>query len=321
MKKIIYQLADIAILPFTYFFARFFKAARKRNFKDLQLTKKAMLSVGMFPIVDHYYEPLFDKKYLRYPLSQPRNLPGIDFNIDEQIDLIGMFKYTEELLSIPMESTGKELEYCYNEGMFRSGDAEYLYNMIRHFKPKKLVEIGSGHSTLLAIKAIEQNKKENITYGCEHICIEPFENKWLEKTGVKIKREQVENIKSDFFESLGKNDILFIDSSHMIRPQGDVLYEYQEILPVLKSGVVIHIHDIFSPRDYLEEWMDEHRFWNEQYLLEAFLCFNKDFRVIGSTNYLMHNYFDEFTKACPVLKIQVERGIKREPGSFWMVRN
>jgi hypothetical protein len=321
MKKIIYQLADIFLLPFSYLFARFLKASRKRNFKDLRNTKRVLLSVGVFPIVDHYYEPLFDKKHLRHSLSTPRNLPGIDFNISEQLDLIKSFNYNDELLSIPEKSTGKEIEYCYNEGMFKTGDAEYLYNMIRHFKPKKLVEIGSGHSTLLAIKAIEQNRIENKEYSCEHICIEPFENRWLEKTGVKIMREQVENIKPKFFESLDKNDILFIDSSHMIRPQGDVLYEYQEILPVLKSGVVIHIHDIFSPRDYLEEWMDEHRFWNEQYLLEAFLCFNKDFRVIGSTNYLMHNYFDAFAEACPVLKKQVNQGIKREPGSFWMARN
>lgn len=321
MKNIIYQLLDIILIPFTYAAAKFFKAARKRNFKNLSNTRKTMFSVGVFPIVDHYYEPLFNPVHLKFPLDKDRYLPGIDFNIDEQLDLLKKFKFQDELLQIPIKGSGKELEYCYDEGMFKSGDSEFMYNIIRHFKPKKMIEIGSGHSTLMAIKAINENKKEDKSYNCKHICIEPYEHKWLENTGIEILREKVEDIKPEFFQQLKAGDILFIDSSHMIRPQGDVLFEYQQILPILNSGVIVHIHDIFSPRDYLKEWIDEGRFWNEQYLLEAFLCHNKEFRIIGSTNFLRHHYYNEFGKACPVLNKQVEAGINREPGSFWMVRN
>ena len=83
--------------------------------------------------------------------------------------------------------------------------------------------------------------------------------------------------KGCFFAKDKKNDILFIDSSHIIRPQGDVLFEYLEILPILNPGVVVHIHDIFSPKDYLDNWIiNDHLFWNEQYLLEAFLSFNNN---------------------------------------------
>jgi len=75
---------------------------------------------------------------------------------------------------------------------------------------------------------------------------------------------------------------LFIDSSHIIRPQGDVLFEYLEILPILNAGVFVHIHDIFTPKDYLSEWiLDGKVFWNEQYLLEAFLSFNTCFKIMG----------------------------------------
>jgi len=108
---------------------------------------------------------------------------------------------------------------------------------------------------------------------------------WLKDIGVELIREKVENIELDFFQQLEENDILFIDSSHIIRAQGDVLYEFLEILPSLKIGVFIHIHDIFKPRDYPNHWLlDKHLLWNEQYLLEAFLSNNSDFKIIGSLN-------------------------------------
>ena len=188
--------------------------------------------------------------------------------------------------------------------------------MIRLFKPKKLIEIGSGNSTLMARNAINKNISELMSYYCEHICVEPYEQYWLEEIGVKIIREKVEDVGIDIFKTLNENDILFIDSSHIIRPQGDVLFEYLEILPSLNKGVIIHIHDIFTPRDYLDEWFGEN-FWNEQYLLEAFLTFNRDFRIIGATNYLSHKYNKLFSSKCPIYKIQSGR----EPGSFYMVKN
>lgn len=135
----------------------------------------------------------------------------------------------------------------------------------------------------MAQKAIFKNKKINSNYECEHICIEPYEMPWLEKLDVKVIRDKVENLDVSFFKSLNKNDILFIDSSHIIKPQGDVLFEYFEILPVLNKGVIVHIHDIFSPRNYLKEWvLETHMFWNEQYLLEAFLNSNKNWRIVGT---------------------------------------
>ena len=188
--------------------------------------------------------------------------------------------------------------------------------MIRLFKPKRIIEIGSGSSTLMAKNAIYKNKSESNDYICEHICIEPYEQPWLNHIGVKVIRKKVETIELNFFSSLKKNDILFIDSSHIIRPQGDVLFEYLEILPSLNEGVIVHIHDIFTPKDYLDEWFSEY-FWNEQYLLEAFLSFNKDFRIIGATNYLSHKYNVQFSEKCPVYKMQVGR----EPGSFWIIKN
>lgn len=321
IKSIVYRIIDIIFIPTTWIYALFFKTMRKRNFKSLPLSKRVLLSIGVFPINDHYYEPLFNPKYLRFSLRENRNLPGIDFNIEEQLELLRKFIFNDELLKFPIENENNKIEFCYNDGPFKSGDAEFLYNIVRHFKPKKIIEIGSGHSTLMTENALKQNHKDDSNYNCEHICIEPFENAWLEQLNVKVIREIVEKTDLSIYKSLNAGDILFIDSTHMVRPQGDVLFEYLEILPVLNSGVVIHIHDIFTPKDYLDEWINEPRFWNEQYLLEAFLSHNKDFRIIGATNYLLHNYYSEFSDKCPVLKMQKENGEDREPGSFWIIKN
>ncbi len=321
IKKVIWIIIDIIVSPLTLISAFHFRFIRKKNINNFHISKSILYSMGVFPILDHYYEPMFIPKHLKYSLRNDRNLPGIDFNISEQLSILQLFNYNDELLKFPIEKQNRNIEFCYTDGMFRSGDAEYLYNIIRHYKPGKIIEIGSGHSTLMAINAIKQNYKSDNTYECDHICIEPFENKWLEQTNVKIIRKLVETTDISLFKSLKAGDILFIDSTHMIRPQGDVLFEYLEILPQLNHGVIIHIHDIFTPKDYLNEWISEPRFWNEQYLLEAFLTNNNEFRIIGATNFLMHNYFTEFSKKCPVLKMQVENGEEREPASFWMIKN
>jgi hypothetical protein len=311
---ILFQALDIILLPITILFSFFFKASRIRRFSNLPLTKIILLKVGVYPIIDHYYEPLFNLKHLKRSLRLDRNLPGINFNIPVQLEILAQFNYKEELLKFPMDKVDNKMEYCYNHGPFGPGDSEYLYNMIRFFKPGKIVEIGSGSSTLMAINALNKNKEVDTEYICEHICIEPYEHAWLKECNVKVVRSLVENVGKEIFSTLGKNDILFIDSSHIIRPQGDVLFEYLEILPILNSGVLVHIHDIFTPKDYLDEWIKTGTLWNEQYLLEAFLSGNKEFEIIGATNFLTHHYYDLFAAKCPVFKM----GKNIEPGSFWM---
>ena len=115
-------------------------------------------------------------------------------------------------------------------------------------------------------------------------------------------RENVEDADSELFKSLGSNDLLFIDSSHMIRPQGDVLYEYLEVLPMLNECVFVHDHDIFTPYDYPEGGVKNNvLFWNEQYLLEAVLSKNPSFKVVAALNYLKHEEFDSLKRVCPYL--------------------
>lgn len=317
MKKLLIALLpvlDALLVVFVYPAAWLLKSVRRAGVHRLRLSRKALSAVGVFPIRDHYYEPQFDMSESKRPFSQERVLPGIDWNVPGQLALLDQLAFSRELADLPMEKTDDRVFHLKNT-LFESGDAEFWYQLIRLKKPRKIYEIGSGHSTLMAIRAIEKNQKDDPGYTCKHVCVEPYEMPWLERTRITVVRKKVEDMDVAFFADLEENDILFIDSSHMIRPEGDVLFEYLELLPTLRRGVIVHIHDIFSPRNYLKAWlMDEVRFWNEQYLLEAFLSHNREWKVMGALNYLRHNHFAQLKTVAPFLTED------REPGSFYLQR-
>lgn len=264
----------------------------------------------------HYYTPLVDDTDLRSPLHQERSLPGIDLNEDGQVTLLRQFNYQHELAKFPSKRESP-LHYAYENGLYEAGDADFLYCMVRHFRPAKVLEVGSGNSTLVVDAALKQNRREHPEHNTRHICIEPFEQPWLEQLGPEIKRSKVETCDPEVFAALKANDILFIDSSHVIRPQGDVLFLFQSILPSLAPGVIVHVHDVFTPRDYPHEWVIERRkLWNEQYLLEAFLTMNTEFEVLGALNWLKHHHRALLEQAFPA----VARYPDQEPGAFWFRR-
>lgn len=317
LKKPLSAFADVLLSPLILIAAVVLRQARKSGIHKRPVSRWIFERLGVFPLRDHYYEPLFRTRELDPGFRERRELPGVDLNLAGQLALLERFHYRDELLAIP-RSRQRELEFFYRNGAFGAGDAEFLYNIIRAYKPKRLIEIGCGQSTLMARNAITRNRADDPGYDCRHTCIEPYEQPWLEKLGIEIVRSPVEKLDKSIFSALEANDILFIDSSHMIRPQGDVLFEYLEVLPTLKPGVLVHVHDIFTPRDYPNEWViDKIRFWNEQYLLEAFLSHNGRFEVIGALNYLAHEQREKLFACCPVL---AELNGVPEPGSFWMRR-
>jgi predicted O-methyltransferase YrrM len=311
---------DILLSPITLFSSVWYKFIRSGTARQMPVSEKIFMSVGVLPIRDQYYQPLINPaKYLQKPLDRPRSLPGIQWNLEEQLALIGKFRYQDELLAIPFsKKDAQDLQFFYDNPSFCPADAEFLYSVIRHFKPRRVIEIGCGYSTMLALQAEKKNKMENGEHACSHICIEPYEMPWLEKLDLLVVRSKVEDLSLSTFAQLEAGDILFIDSSHIIRPQGDVLFEFLEILPGLKSGVLVHVHDVFSPRDYLKEWViNEHCQWNEQYLLEAFLSFNNQFRIIGAVNLLKKDHGRALEEKCPM----TAQRPNDEPGSFWLTRN
>jgi hypothetical protein len=170
-------------------------------------------------------------------------------------------------------------------------------------------------------QAAARNGKSNL------ICIEPFPREFVRKgfPGLQsLIEEKVQDINLEFFSQLESGDILFIDSSHTVKIGGDVNYLFLEVLPRLKPGVIVHVHDIFLPFEYRRDWvLDEFRFWSEQYLLQAFLTFNSEFEVVMANRYLAHRYREDLKTAFPNLenvKPALPNPVKWGGGSFWMRR-
>jgi hypothetical protein len=277
---------------------------------------EALLERGLVIHFKDYYGPFVSAADIRFPLDGVRNLPGLKFDFTTQEQFLKNLCFVDELLAFPDDDQG-QLQYAYRNAMFGAGDAEILYGMIRFLKPKRVVEVGAGNSTLIAQEAVTRNRKEDAKYSCSHICIEPYENAWLERLDAQIIRKKVEEIPVSFFADLEANDILFIDSSHAVRPQGDVNYEIFDVYGSLKPEVYVHVHDIFTPRDYPHEWViKDRKLWQEQYLLEAFLSFNKEFQVVCALNWLWKDHPEALKRACPVLTSRVPN----EPRSFWFKR-
>lgn len=317
--RFLYRLAplmDLLLAPLSLVSSAWSLYVRSAGFERMPLARKIFLKIGVLPVRRHYYEPFFDPTDFRRSLEEERILPGFDLRVPCQLALLESLNYQSELLEIPCEK-GAHRNFYYNNEFFAPGDAEFLYAMIRYCRPRRIIEVGSGNSTLMILNAISTNRLDNPDYGCDLTCIEPYESLWLEQRGVSVLRKRVEEIDVEFFSVLESGDILFIDSSHVIKPQGDILYLYLQVLPLLRSGVFVHIHDIMTPRDYFHTWVvDKLQFWNEQYVLETFLTMNNDYHVVAALNYLKHHHFDRLAAVCPILA----RKPCCEPGSFWVQR-
>ncbi|MBF0244715.1 MAG: class I SAM-dependent methyltransferase, partial [Planctomycetes bacterium] len=149
------------------------------------------------------------------------------------------------------EPGARPSDYHIRNGSFECVDGEILYSMIRHFKPAHIIEIGSGASTSLSGKAALRNREDG--HACSFVAYEPYPRGALKK-GIpgldELRKIRIEKVALSEFSSLGANDILFIDSTHVLKIGSDVQYIYLEILPRLAKGVIVHIHDIFLPNEY-----------------------------------------------------------------------
>jgi predicted O-methyltransferase YrrM len=258
----------------------------------------------------HFYQPVPDTRDLVPELWRNGSaLAGIDMRADTQLALLDeLSRYAAELDDVPFEKPDDKTTFYLENPMFSGTDALVLYAMLRHVKPRCILEVGSGFSTLLAVRAVAANMGGKIT------CIEPHPPDFLRKLDVEVIPQQVQTLDYATFESLAENDVLFIDSSHVVKCGGDVNFLFLEVLPRLRPGVLVHVHDIFLPREFPRDWMvDLHHFWTEQYLLHAFLIFNSGFRVLLANAYLDEHHKEALKRAFP-------RSSWWGGASFWMAR-
>lgn len=253
-------------------------------------------------------------------LSRRSDLVGVDLNAAGQLGRLSDFAniHRAEWDAIPLQPTGNRSAYYINNHQFETVDGEILYSMIRHLRPRLVIEVGSGFSTLLTAQALLKNAEDGAEPG-RFVAIEPYPNPTL-RTGFKgldgVVTKRVQDVDMAEFLKLEANDVLFIDSSHVLRTGNDVAFLFLEVIPRLRQGVVVHIHDIFLPAEYPSSWiLRDRRFLTEQYLLQAFLACNSDFEVLWSGSF-MHLYHSDVLST-------TFRSYDRAhcwPGSFWMRR-
>jgi predicted O-methyltransferase YrrM len=277
-------------------------------------TRAALEAAGVAVRPLHYYYPFVTRRDLTRPFDEERALPGLHLDATAHRAFLDGLRGLDEFEALLDADPASRPRFLDNGDRYGPGDADLYYAILRTLKPKRIVEVGSGMSTLVAATALARNAAEG-TPG-RMTCIEPYEQPWLEAAGVEVIRTRVEQCDPSTFLSLGAGDILFIDSSHVIRPQGDVLFEILSIVPRLTQGVYVHFHDIFTPYDYPESWIfDRGMLWNEQYLLEAFLSMNESYEIMFAT-FWMTRYDPATTTILPWLS----RKPQAAPGSFWIRR-
>jgi len=229
--------------------------------------------------------------------EKPRYNQGIRFEPEKYLAFLRetCLPYQRDFLSFPRLANGNNQEFYLENGYFRSVDAEVLYSIIRRQKPKHIVEIGSGFSTRLMARAIRDERLSSTITS-----IDPSPRVTVSGCATKHIQSFAEDEDPSFLiDSLQEGDVLFIDSSHQIVTGGDVPFLFLEVLPKLRRGVLIHVHDIFFPFDYPKEWALEGWDWNEQYLVHAFLAFNEVFRIVWPARYMWGYHQSEVTKIIP----------------------
>lgn len=223
-----------------------------------------------------------------------------------------ILKNSEHLQQIsPEKNPTNRYQPHWNNGFLPGLDILSLYTFLTTKKPGKYVEIGSGNSTLVAAKAKREHQLST-----EIISIDPQPRAEMDEVADKIIREPFENIDFNFLNSLGENDILFVDNSHRVLPNSDATVFFLEVLPRLKKGVIVHIHDIYIPYDYPQFMCD--RFYSEQYMLAAFLLANPTkYRTI-MPNYFVSEDPELSKKLAPFWNHDNTRSVERHGGSYWL---
>jgi predicted O-methyltransferase YrrM len=279
------------------------------------------MGVHVTPV--HFYSPIPDTRVLPSSVwTRARRLTGIDLRPEAQLALLNtLHQFAPEYNLFPrskLRANPSNVTFFLENRAFESVDAELLYAMVRHFKPRNIIEIGSGYSTLVMVSALQANQREGIEGVLESY--DPYPAQFL--TGLRgdprlhLSRQPVQDVALDEFSKLKDGDLLFIDSSHVLKVGSDVQYEYLEVLPSLNPGVLVHVHDVFLPADYPKDSIvRQQRFWNEQYILQAFLTFNREFEVLLAANYLHTQHSD----ALAAVVGSYDR-LTVHPGSFWMRR-
>jgi predicted O-methyltransferase YrrM len=267
----------------------------------------------------HFYSPIPSMDEVRRDEAHIfdrslRELSGVDLNVEGQINLLDQLKefYAEQPFSAEPSAA---LRYYFENGYYSYADAIFLYCMIRFAQPKRIIEVGSGFSSFVMLDTNDRffDGRIRLTF------VEPYDDRLRSRlTGkdlevTEIISRRVQEVDLARFDALVAGDILFVDSSHVAKAGSDVNHLLFEILPRLAPGVFVHFHDMFYPFEYPKKWIEEGRFWNEDYILRAFLQFNSAFKIRIWNQFLGTFHPEKLRDSMPLC-------MKNTGGSLWLQR-
>ncbi len=228
-------------------------------------------------------------------------IAGINLNTEHQTELISAFsKYYQGMPFAEQKTDGAR--FWLDNGLFSYGDPVILYSFLRHFRPKRIVEVGSGFSSAAMLDVNDKFFDSAIEFDF----VEPYPDRLYDllseedKDKYRIRVTKIQEAPLDIFLPLFENDILFIDSSHVAKVGSDLVYILSEILPILNKGVIVHFHDILWPFEYPDEWFVDGRAWNEAYFLKAFLQFNNTYEIVYFNSQMKTHFSTQLEESLPI---------------------
>lgn len=270
----------------------------------LRTLRKQIAAQGRYP-AGHYYSPIPSREDVKALLSNQKNIPAdhiLEVNLEESHQKSVLERISSFYKEIPFTEEPGKTRYYFNQSWFCYFDAISLYSFLRDKQPKRIIEVGSGYSSAVMLDTIELffENKPKITF------IEPYPERLYgllrenDKENVTILESPVQMVNSEIFSELEENDLLFIDSSHVLKYGSDLHYLFFQVIPKLKKGVFVHFHDIIYPFEYFSEWLEQGRYWNEAYFLRAFLAYNDSWKIHFFNSYAAATFKDELAEEMPL---------------------
>src|SRR6187455_218879 len=245
--------------------------------------REQVRNAGLYP-VGHFYSPIPTRAEIHariHALQQSNgDIPGINLNVERQLEVLESFFQFYGDLPFPEEPSAN-CRYYFNQTSFCYADAIFLYSFLRLVQPKKIIEVGSGFSSAVMLDTVDKffDHCPEVTF------IEPFPVNLKELLKpqdykrVRLIEDRVQTVSVNTFKSLQVGDLLFIDSSHVLKCGSDVQFLMFDVLPQVPVGVFVHFHDVLDSFEYPPEWLLEGRYWNEGYVLRAFLSYNSAWEI------------------------------------------
>jgi hypothetical protein len=261
----------------------------------------------------HFYSPVPDFAEIAGRatriFSPSKPVRGVDLREDAQLELFGRLSE----LARAIDFDAPRFRYRSDNPNYGIGDAMILNAMLRHLRPKRYVEVGSGWSTCMALDTNEEWLSSTMSITAIEPYPELLRSLVRPNDELRIVEQDVQDVELSVFEELEEDDLLFIDCSHVVKTGSDAHYLVTQVLPVLARGVHVHIHDMFWPFEYPLVWVEEGRAWSELYLIQAFLMFNNAFRIEFFNNWFAQNHPAE-------LHAQLPRMAENPGGGLWLSR-